>query len=107
MPLYDVRCIKCSKVSEIVAKMSDEKFECPECGNEALKLVSPITTERRFAGQECISSRYWFLPQEVAEKRAMMGEAGNMIQDNGEVHFTKRSDATKFNQVFMDRVFAR
>jgi hypothetical protein len=88
--------------------MSDELFACPHCGHEADKLVvGNIVTERRFAGAESVSFRYRFIPQEVAEKRALMGDAGNMIQDSGEVHFTKRSDERRFHKTFMEKVFAQ
>jgi len=106
MPLYDVKCLSCSAVSEVFAKMSDTKFLCPKCNKPAEKQVCGVVTERRFAGSEMVSARFRFIPQEVAEKRKLMGESGNCIQDSGEVRFSTRSEERKFRANFFDKVYA-
>jgi len=106
MPLYDVKCLACCKVSEVFARMSDTKFLCPKCQSPAEKQVSGVVTERRFAGSEMVSGRFRFIPAEVAEKRRLMGESGNCIQDSGEVRFATRSEERKFRADFFEKVYA-
>lgn len=106
MPLYDVKCNECGKITEVFAKMSETKFVCQSCGCKAEKQVSGIVTERRFAGSEMVSARFRFIPAEVNEKRKMMGDSGNCIQDSGEVRFSNRSEERKFRSDFFEKVYS-
>ena len=41
MPIYDFRCLDCSKVSEVFIRGSEQVPHCPDCGSENLeKLIS-------------------------------------------------------------------
>lgn len=40
MPLYNYKCIECSKTSEHLSKLGDTKKQCP-CGGDAIKVFSP------------------------------------------------------------------
>lgn len=42
MPFYDLKCDKCEKEFNVMAKMSereDKLIKCPECGNNELSAV--------------------------------------------------------------------
>lgn len=41
MPIYDYRCGKCGRTSEVFLRSSDSYVNCPACGSEDMeKLVS-------------------------------------------------------------------
>jgi putative FmdB family regulatory protein len=47
MPIYEYKCGKCGKVSEIVVGVvhKDGKIKCPECGSELMeKIISSTFT---------------------------------------------------------------
>ncbi|RJQ37315.1 MAG: zinc ribbon domain-containing protein [Dehalococcoidia bacterium] len=58
MPIYDFRCNKCGKVSEILARQTDNHdISCPECGSDNLeRLISPsylVKTGKSPSGATC------------------------------------------------------
>jgi putative FmdB family regulatory protein len=41
MPIYDYRCRKCGKTSEVLLRSPDSYVKCPGCGSDAMeKLIS-------------------------------------------------------------------
>lgn len=44
MPIYEYECKKCNKIHEVIQKFSDDPLKnCPDCGGEIRKLISPST----------------------------------------------------------------
>lgn len=44
MPIYEYECTKCNKIHEVIQKFSDDPLKnCPDCGGEVRKLISPST----------------------------------------------------------------
>lgn len=44
MPIYEYECTKCNKIHEVIQKFSDDPLKnCPDCGGEIRKLISPST----------------------------------------------------------------
>lgn len=44
MPIYEYECTKCNKIHEVIQKFSDDPLKnCPLCGAEVKKLISPST----------------------------------------------------------------
>lgn len=44
MPIYEYECKKCNKIHEVIQKFSDDPLKnCPDCGGEVRKLISPST----------------------------------------------------------------
>lgn len=37
MPIYDIKCLKCDEVAEILQRYAEEPV-CPSCGGEAVRL---------------------------------------------------------------------
>ena len=51
MPLYDYRCKKCDKTSELLIRSSSATPTCPHCGSEDMeKLVSAPAAPGKSAG---------------------------------------------------------
>lgn len=70
---------------------------------QALKLWR----EREFYGSESISGLHRFIPDEVEQKRNLMGKIGHeCIRDDGRVVFTRRGEQQEFQRVFDAKVFA-
>lgn len=44
MPLYIYTCSKCDKLYELMIKLkdSDKKVECPKCGEEMKRVMTPV-----------------------------------------------------------------
>ena len=41
MPIYEYKCNKCNKISEVLQKVSDKPLsKCPSCGGKVKKLMS-------------------------------------------------------------------
>jgi putative FmdB family regulatory protein len=40
MPLYDYKCPKCGKLSDIIASICDTTLPCPHCGETMTRLFS-------------------------------------------------------------------
>lgn len=38
MPLHDFRCTGCSHVHTEIVRWDEETYECPECGNESVRV---------------------------------------------------------------------
>ena len=52
MPMYEYRCAKCNKTTEIIQKFNDPPLgECPECkSNEITKLLSKTSFHLKGTG---------------------------------------------------------
>ena len=57
MPIYDVKCRDCSKVSEVFVRGSEQTVRCPDCGSlELERLISSsylIKTNSQTPGATC------------------------------------------------------
>ena len=41
MPIYDILCPKCGEIADIWAKIEETRVNCPKCGAETTRLISP------------------------------------------------------------------
>jgi putative FmdB family regulatory protein len=57
MPIYDFRCLECSKVSEVFVRSNDQAPRCQDCGSTNVeRLISSsymIKTTNRASGTTC------------------------------------------------------
>lgn len=44
MPIYDVKCLKCSKISELLLYNANEKLRCPKCGSTKVDKLISVTS---------------------------------------------------------------
>jgi len=42
---YDFKCTECNHIEEQWVDSSDEFATCPECGNTAKRIISPVSTK--------------------------------------------------------------
>lgn len=57
MPIFDIECKSCTKVTEVLLKINQEDVKCPHCNSEnTVKLIgAPVL---RFKGKDFYASEY-------------------------------------------------
>lgn len=51
MPIYEYRCPKCGKTTEIMQKFSDQPLKyCPHCSGKVSKIISNCTFQLKGSG---------------------------------------------------------
>lgn len=57
MPIYDVKCRGCGKVSEILIRGAEQALRCPDCGSDNLERQMSssymVRTSTRAPGTTC------------------------------------------------------
>jgi hypothetical protein len=91
-----IECI-CGNVFDACVKASEDwKCPCPSCRAECNPARQAgnkrFYGNRRFAGAESVSLVEGFCDFEVPEARKLLPGFQHCIQDNGDVHFTSRSE---------------
>ncbi len=72
MPIYEYKCLDCSKQFEIMQKLTDEPFQdCPDCGGQCKKLISNTSFVLKGTG--------WYVTDYASpeRKKAIDAEKGN------------------------------
>ena len=83
MPLYDVRCSVDCGVSEIFAGVNQKDVKCPQCGQSAARIVSPVQT---------IGALF--------SKPLQFGQIGKTFETNAEYREYKKQNP---NALFVDK----
>lgn len=57
MPIYDFKCLDCGKVTEFISLVTDDSYNCPECGSNKLdRLISSpalLKSTTSLSGKTC------------------------------------------------------
>lgn len=65
---YDYKCIKCFHIEEQWKDSLDEFSTCPECGDTAQRIISPVSTKFKGYGWPDADDK-WARDHEKAAKR--------------------------------------
>ena len=65
---YDFKCTKCDHIEEQWVDSSDSYATCPECGETAKRIISPISTKFNGVGWPDADDK-WARDHERAAKR--------------------------------------
>ncbi len=44
MPIYDVKCLKCNSINELLLYNTSEELKCPECGSTKVEKLTSVTS---------------------------------------------------------------
>jgi putative FmdB family regulatory protein len=78
MPIYEYECSTCNRVHEIIQKFSDEPLKnCPLCGGEVRKLISPSSFILKGTG--------WYVTDYARKSGPNNGSKDKKIENEQEV----------------------